>query len=443
MADLVSAYVPRPQFYAFHGRRQRFAAMVAHRQAGKTVACVNDLIAKATYSKRIRPRYAYVAPLRNQAKGLAWDYLKAYTEGLVSRKSESELSLEFKHNDARITLYGADNPDAMRGLYFDGIILDEYGDMNPITYTKILLPTLQSRKGWIVFIGTPKGKNHFFHIWRRALTQVDQWFTYMLRASTSGIYTPEELSITKGEMTEDEYQQEYECSFEAAVMGTYYSRLITSLEEARHVTEFCDYDPEFPVTAVADLGFTDSTAWWHYQTRPQGLALIDYDEESGQALPYYFDLLKDKPWGENYEKIWLPHDARAKTFQTGRSTLEQFLETGWNIDIVPRLSIQHGIDAARLLLPNSWFNPRCSTGIEALRAYQRKYNEKTKSYGNAPLHNWASHGSDAFRYLSLVAQERILPKSEPPAAKPVEPEVICLEELFKEREDRQRRRRVS
>src|SRR5271155_3613208 len=132
-----SPYKPRRQFNQFHSRDKRFSAMVIHRRAGKTVACVNDLIAKAAYNKRERPRYAYIAPLRNQAKGIAWDYLKHYSQGLTSKISESELYVEFKHNGARISVYGADNPDSFRGLYFDGVVFDEYGQMNPIIYTQI------------------------------------------------------------------------------------------------------------------------------------------------------------------------------------------------------------------------------------------------------------------------------------------------------------------
>jgi phage terminase large subunit len=431
-----SSYTPRAQFLPFHQRGQRFAAMVCHRGAGKTVACVNDVIAKAIYSTFPLARYAYVAPLRNQAKGLAWDYLKLFTEGLVEKKSEADLYVELRHNKARITLYGADNPDAMRGLHFNGVILDEYGDMNPMTYTKILFPALQARRGWIVFIGTPKGKNHFFDIYKRALAESD-WYDFMLKASQSGLLASDILLAARKNMTEDEYEQEYECSFEAAVLGTYYSKIISELEATRHVSELVDYDPEFPVNVNMDIGRTDSAAAWFWQKRPQGIALIDYEEEVGTGPKEWFNILRGKQW--EYEKIWLPHDARARTFATERSTIEQFLDTGWPIDIVPKLGVQHGIDAARLVLPMCWFNPRCTPGIEALRAYRREFNEKTKAYSDSPKHDWASNGSDAFRYLSLVAKPVIIPVQEaPPPIRRLSSEPICLEELWAEREERLR-----
>lgn len=428
------AYEPRPQFTAFHGRNSRFGCMVAHRRAGKTVACVNELITRAIYSKKKRPRYGYIGPYIKQAKKIAWEYLKEYTEGITSKKpNESELTVRLAHNDAEICIYGADNPDAFRGLYFDGVVLDEFGDMAPSVWGTVLLPTLADRKGWAVFIGTPKGKNHFYKIYKRAKEE-PHWFSYMLKASESGLLSPEELLLQKGEMTDDEYEQEYECSFDAAVKGTYYAKLIALAEsEGRAPSAFADHDPNHPVFVAADLGYTDSTALWFWQERPDGLAIIDYDEAHSEALNFYFDLLRTKPY--RYDTIWLPHDARAKSLQTGRSTVEQFLEAEFPVRIGPKLDLQDGIEAVRKMLPRCYFSQKCENGIEALRAYRRKWDEETKSYSSKPEHDWSSHGSDAFRYLCLVAQERIVPPVE--TAKPkliVEPPKYRLEELFEDRE---------
>jgi phage terminase large subunit len=432
MPEIAIRYQPRRHFFPFHNREQRFACMVAHRRAGKTVACVNEAVTRALYSKRHRPRYAYIGPLLKQAKKIAWEYLKEYTAGMQGKKpSESELTVKLVHNNAEISIYGADNPDAFRGQYFDGVILDEYGDMAPSVWSKVLLPTLADRQGWAVFIGTPKGKNHFYKIFRRSqgldlpenhheyLTKMS-WYNFILRASESGILPPDELMLQRSEMTEDEYLQEYECSFDAAVLGTYYASLINLIETRGQVSEAVEYDPNFPVYVVFDLGYSDSTAAWFYQTRPDGLAIIDYEEASGKALSYYFDTLRHK--GYRYGKIWLPHDARAKSLQTGRSTVEQFLAQAFPtfdegqtrlVDIVPNLSLQHGIDAARLIIPSCHFNvAKTHIGLECLRAYRRRWDEELRVFSDTPLHDWSSHGADAFRYLALVAKERIvLPKS--------------------------------
>lgn len=444
------SYDPRSQFIPFHNRDQRFACMVAHRRAGKTVACINEAVTRALYATRKRPRYAYIGPLLKQAKKIAWEYLKEYTRGMQAKKpSESELTVILSHNGAEISIYGADNPDAFRGQYFDGVILDEYGDMAPSVWSKVLLPTLADRKGWAVFIGTPKGKNHFYKIFRRSQGFSEEgvendylvkqnWYNFILTASKSGILGEEELALMRSEMTEDEYLQEFECSFDAAVMGTYYAHIINLLEQRNQVNNSVEYDPEFPVHVSSDLGFTDSSAYWFWQERPDGVAVIDFEEGNSQPLAYYFEMLRSK--GYRYGKIWLPHDAKAKSLQTGRSTIEQFLdqpfdaydpEGGRIIDISPRLSLQHGIDAVRLILPSCHFNQRrCFPGIEALRAYRRQYNEEKKSFTDAPVHDWCSHPADAFRGLALRAQERIVAAETKAKVIEMKPVQYSLDQLY-------------
>jgi phage terminase large subunit len=402
---------------------------------------VNEVVTRGIYSQKKRPRYAYIAPQRNQAEKIAWEYLKEYTRGLEAKKpSETDLSVTLKHNGAELCIYGADNPDSFRGQYFDGVILDEYGDMPPSVWGKVLLPTLADRKGWAVFIGTPKGKNHFYKIFTEAGGKEDTWFRFILKASESGILPAEELELMRAEMDEDEYQQEFECSFDAAVKGTYYASILAKYDN--QVSASVAYDPEHPVDVWCDLGYTDSSAYWFAQSRPDGLAIIDYEEAHSQPLSYYFGMLREK--GYKYGTIWLPHDATAKTLSTERSTVEQFRDAelprfdsdqAYLIRISPRLSLQSGVDAVRKILPMCWFNPRCSQGIEGLRAYRRRWDETTKSFSDSPTHDWSSHPSDAFRYLCLTARERILPRTEEPKSRSSSP-IFTLDELFEDRESR-------
>lgn len=415
MSEVRLTYKPRPAFMPFHMRKTRFAVLVCHRRAGKTVSCVNELINQAVHTKKKRARYAYIGPLLKQAKKIAWEYLKEYSQGLEKKKpSESELSVRFKHNDAEICIYGADNPDSFRGQYFDGVVLDEYGDMSPSVWSKVLLPTLADRRGWAVFIGTFKGRNHFYKVYRNSLGLdlpegmapedfSKHWYTLLLKASESGLLPPEELGLQKMQMDEEEYQQEYECNPNAVVKGTYYAKIIADLEAKGQIYADIEHDPDQPVEVVADLGFTDSSAYWFFQRRPGGIALIDYLEAHSKPLDFYFRELHDRPY--RYNTIWLPHDARAKSLQTGRSTVEQFLKEEFPVRITPNLSIQHGIDAARLILPNCYFSSKTEDGVEALRAYKRGWDEDRKVFSDQPFHDWSSHGSDAFRYLALIAQE--------------------------------------
>lgn len=433
MSGIVLEYDPRPQFIPFHTRTQRFSSLVCHRRAGKTVACVNELVARALYTSKKNARYAYVAPFYRQAKDVAWVYLKEATKDIAVKVREADLRVELP-NGAWITLYGADNPDALRGLYFDGVVLDEFGDCRPSLWAEVILPTLMDRRGWAVFIGTPKGKNHFYHVNERAKKDPTTWFQMTLKASESDLLDQGDLAEMRAQMTEEQYRQEMECSFDAAVQGTYYAGIIEHLEKNEHMGHFpVDYDQ--PVFVSADLGFTDSTAFWFWQLAPDGIRVVDYEEAHGQTLAFYFDMLREKKY--SYDTIWLPHDAKAKSLQTGRSTIEQFLHEDFPVRIAPKLSVQHGIDAARKVLPMCYFNvDLCYDGIEALRAYRRSFNEVTKSFGKAPVHDWSSNGSDAFRYLSLVTQEHLqIAAGGATVREPlIKPPEYTLDELFKDHE---------
>ena len=215
---VIIPYAPRRVFLPFHERKQRFAVGVAHRRCGKTVACINDKIARALKSGREGYRAAYIAPFLRQAKDVAWDYLKRYSHPvLAAPPNESELFVPLI-NGARIRIYGADNPDALRGGYLDDVTLDEFADMRPGVWGEIIRPMLADRQGSATFIGTPKGKNTFFDLYERVKADPENWFSFLLRASETGLIAQEELSAARIEMTQGQYDQEFECSFDASVV---------------------------------------------------------------------------------------------------------------------------------------------------------------------------------------------------------------------------------
>jgi len=292
-------------------------------------------------------------------------------------------------------------------------------------------------------IGTPRGKNAFFDAIMHAKTDPD-WYHMILKASESGILPPKELAQMRALMSEDQYAQELECSFDAAVLGTYFASIISMMEDKGHMSKSNLYDPEQKVHIALDLGFTDSTAIWFWQNRPDGIAMIRYEEAHSQPLSYYFDLFDEL--GYDYENIWLPHDAKAKTLQTGRSTVEQFLskyaDTETNIRITPNLKVQQGIDAARLVLPHVHFDKDfCRDGWECLRGYRRKYNELTKSFSNTPLHDWSADGADSFRYFALVTKTELnlTGADDKPDTLIWTPPTYTLDDLFEDREQSQRK----
>lgn len=404
-------YKPREAFRGFHDRRQRWACLVAHRRAGKTVACINDLIRRAFVDGKENGRYAYIAPYHSQAKSIAWDYLLRYTADVRAQANASELWVELL-NGARIRLFGADNPDALRGLYLDGVICDEYADMRPRVWGEIIRPLLADREGWAVFIGTPKGHNAFYDIWRTAQSH-ESWFCATVRASTSGLLPEAELKDAARAMTSDQYEQEFECSFEAAILGAYYGREMREAEDAGRLTDV-PLDKAFPVFTAWDLGYHDDTAIWFYQVIQSEIHLIDYYAGSGLSIRDYASVVMQKPY--RYEKHWLPHDARAKTLASGgRSIIEQLgAELGGpsKMAIVPGLSVQDGIQAVRLMLPRCWFD-RTATyeATELLKQYQREWDEDRKAFRDKPRHDHTSHCADAFRMLAVSWQHE-KPKNE-------------------------------
>lgn len=244
-------YRPRSVFSDFHKRSQRWAIVVAHRRCGKTVACINDLIVKASLEGKKDGRYAYVAPYYSQAKNIAWDYLVRFAEPVLAKANQSELWVELI-NGSRIRLFGADNPDALRGLYLDGIVLDEYADMRPRIWGEIIRPLLADRLGWAVFIGTPKGHNAFWDLYNNA-SKDDRWYVKTLRASQTELLPAEELEDARKSMSEDQYLQEFECDFESAILGAFYGKEMRQLTDQGRITTV-EFDPMFKVQTAWDLG---------------------------------------------------------------------------------------------------------------------------------------------------------------------------------------------
>jgi hypothetical protein len=417
-AEIEMDYQPRLAFMPFHERTERWACLVAHRRAGKTVAAINDLIRAAALCASPMPLFAYIAPYRSQAKSVAWEYLKHYARPILASVNESDLYVDLV-NGARIRLFGADNADAMRGLGFDGLFLDEYADFKPSVFGNILRPALSDKQGWCVFASTPKGKNAFWTIYSTALRIPSEWFCLNLPASVSKLLPDGELSAAKAQLSPDQYMQEYECSFEAAILGAYYGTEMREATEQGRVTRVA-YDNNVPVHTAFDLGYRDDTAVWFYQVIRDEVHIIDYYAVSGANIDEIAANILSRPY--NFGKHYLPHDARAKTLAAaGKSVIEQLaVHFGINsLAIVPDLSVQDGIQAVRKVLPQCWFDAdKCSEGIEALRQYQREYDEDKKAFRQTPRHDWCSHPADAFRMLSIAwrSEPRV---RQPDAAKPL------------------------
>lgn len=373
-----------------------------------------DLIDAALRCDKPDGRYAYVAPFYSQAKDVSWTYFQRYAGKVPGTTfNESELRVDFP-NGARIRLYGADNPDRLRGLFLDGVVMDEYADMRPSVWGEVIRPLLADRRGWATFIGTPKGKNAFWQLWDEA---GEDWFKVMLKASETGLIASDELEAAKKQMTEDQYAQEFECSFEAAIMGAYFGQEMRQAEEQKRISGV-PHEASAEVFTAWDLGIGDSTAIWFAQIVGREVRIIDYYEASGVGLDHYARILREK--GYLYASHILPHDADKSELGTGKTIREVLGNLGVRpIQIAPKLSIDEGIQAARLFVKKCWFDAvKCKQGIEALKQYRREYDEKLKTFKQRPLHDWCSHAADAFRYLAVGADKALPNKVQKPLAYP-------------------------
>jgi hypothetical protein len=424
-------YTPRDAFKPLHYRHQRWAVVVAHRRAGKTVACVNELIKAALSFPGNDGRFGYVAPFFSQAKAVAWDYLKKYSAPIPGIQiNESELRIDYP-NGSRIRLFGADNADALRGLFFDGLVADEYGDWKPSVWGYVIRPALADRGGWAVIIGTPKGRNQFWEVHQHASVNKD-WLALTIKASESGLLPQSELDALRVELTEDAWLQEMECDFDAALPGAIYGKELWLAEQEGRIKPGI-YDPNLKTHAVMDLGWSDDTAIWWFQVA-DGIRLVDCYSNHGQSIDHYNEVLRGKPY--NYgDWLWLPHDARAKSLQTGRSIEQQFTALKWRPRIVPELGLVDGIQAARLTLATAHIDSKCLDGIDALKQYQREYDEDKKAFRDKPRHDWTSHYADAFRYACLVWREEM----KPPEPKPTRFETdLTISEIIRRRTQQRR-----
>lgn len=404
-AEVEIPYSPRILQLEIHEalEQKRFGVVVCHRRFGKTVMAINQLIKGAVECKLERPRFGYIAPTFKQAKAVAWDYLKHYT-GVIPGVSynEAELRVDFPWG-ARIRLYGAENADeSIRGQYFDGAVLDEFGLMQGRVWSEVVRPALSDRQGWALFIGTPNGKNAFWDIKKQAETN-DRWYAGSFAASQTNILPAQELEDAKQSMTGDEYAQEFECSFEASVRGAIYANELARAREDGRIQRL-PYEPALEVHTAWDLGVKDSTAIWFYQQRMSEVRLIDYYEASGEGLQHYANVLDRK--GYKYGQHFAPHDIEVRELGSGKSRKEIAEGLGIRFAVAPRLTLHDGLNAARMLMPRCyWDADKCAKGIEALQNYRKDFNTRLDEFKETPVHDWASHGADAFRYLAISIQE--------------------------------------
>lgn len=387
------------------------ALLVWHRRAGKDDVCLHWGAVSAM--QRVG-NYWHMLPEYEQARKSVWQAVnphtgkrridEAFPPEIRRRTREDQMLIEFV-NGATWQLVGSDNYNALVGSPPIGVTASEWALADPAAWG-YLSPILRENGGWAVFITTPRGKNHV-HDMLHGFRDNPEWFTQVLTVNDTGALTPDQIRAVKAEyhatygpdVGENLFQQEYMCSFEAAVLGAYYGAEIRRAEDDRRITSV-PVDIATEVHTSWDLGIEDSTAIWFWQAVGAELRLVDYYEASGVGLEHYVRTLKEK--GYNYGRHILPHDAEARELGTGKTRQESLQSMGLRgIEIAPKMAVEDGINAARILLNRCWFDRvKCERGLEALKNYRSKIDEKRR-IALGPLHDWSSHGADAFRYLAV------------------------------------------
>lgn len=393
---VVIPYKPRKHFVPLHQSPKRWKFVVAHRRAGKSVALINEIIKRALQNTRTfpHPRYAYVGPSFAQTKDLIWGYVKHYTASIPGCKiSEGDLQLTLP-NGATVNLYGgAAAYERMRGLYFDGIVLDEFSMLNPAVLSTVVRPCLADYRGWAVVAGTSNGDDHF-HELKKKNQKDPSWDFYIIPVTDTDALHPDEVVEMTKDMTPEEYAREMLCSFEAPIAGAYYADLMNQAEADGRITTV-PHQPDQPVFTWWDLGINDDMPIWFVQRAGRELHAIDYEEQTGLGLPQLWPMLSAGHRSKyNFGGHIMPPDIKARELGTGKSRYEIAVNLAGNVPILiaPALSVEDGIEAVRSILPTMWWDKeKTEAGRSALRNYHK--NDKGK-----PVHNWASHPSDAKRY---------------------------------------------
>lgn len=401
--EIIIPFKPWKQQQEIYEAMCRFTVAVCHRRFGKTVLAVNLLIRGALSCPHNMPRFAYIAPTNKQARDVAFEYLKEFSRVIPGVKAnETHAYVQFP-NKARITLYGAENADNLRGMYLDGCIMDEVALMKDSVWGSVIRPLLADRLGWCMFIGTPMGKNLFHKLYMQGLDDdYTDWTSFLYTVEDTDILDWDEVQAARKTMSSDEFRQEFMCDFEANIKGAYYASIIKYLEDESRMGGY-GWIPEYPVHTAWDIGFKDDTAVWFYQVPPGGMPrIIDYHENRQKGVQYFANYIQSLPYV--YGEHWAPHDVKKHEFGSGKTIIEQAANLGLYFNPVKKIPIQDGITYVRSFLPRCYFNTdnkHVADAVEHLRSYRRDYDERLSVFRKKPVHDGASHAADAFRYLAV------------------------------------------
>lgn len=415
-------YKPRNWAKAFHGAVTRWIVLVLHRRAGKTTAILNHLQRDAL--KVPKSQYAFIAPTYKQAKRIAWEILKVISIMIPEIEyNEAELTVKYP-NGSKIFLAGSESVDSLRGIPLWGGGQDESSQQPSNLFTEVISKCLADHLGYWIWGGTPKGKNQFFKTYQTGLKNPEE-YTVIYKTIDDTLKdevgeTVENLKqaleddrklVALGEMTQEEFDQEWYCSFEAAIKGAYYAKQLAEARKSGRV-KTVPHDPQFPVFDVWDLGVGQNLAVGLYQHIVNEVRMIDYWEGSNSdGIPQAIKALKEKPY--LYGKHFAPHDIRGTESGTGKTRLETAKGLGWNFEIVPMLKVDDGINAGKLFFARLWIDEKnCEHWLDAISQYRQEWDEDKGMFLEKPRHDWTSHPADVHRYAAVIEKEMVNEQTE-------------------------------
>lgn len=418
-----------------------------HRRAGKTTAAFNHLQRDAMRYKRTR--YAYIAPTYKQAKRIIWGMAKYYAKDIPGVKfNESELLITYP-NGSEIMVVGSDNPDSLRGLALWGCFLDEYPQQSPVIFTEIVTKCLADHQGYCIFGGTPKGKAHFYTVYEVASKNADDYcliyktIDQSLDEESGEVIENLRLSleddkklVKDGILTQDEFDQEWYCSFEAAIKGAVYLRQLSDARRDGRIIPF-SYDESLPVYTVWDLGISDAMSIGFFQRLNGKVYMIDYYENTGLGFRHYAKEVKDKPYV--YGKHFAPHDVRKREIATGKTILDSAAKLGISFEVVPSISLKDGIDLARAFWSRAYINSKaCELFLDLIGLYHYEKDEVRRIFTSKPVHDFSSHAADMWRYAAIVEDEMVideLKEYEEPETQQPDDEFMGSEDITRTKQD--------
>jgi hypothetical protein len=396
----------------------KHAELIWHRRSGKDEIALHRT-ACAAFERQAT--YWHMLPEAAQARKAIWEAInphsgkrridEAFPHELRANTKDQEMMIRFV-NGSTWQVIGSDNYNSLVGSPPAGVVFSEWALANP-SARAYLRPIFAENNGWQMYITTPRGKNHAFKTYESGRKDPNT-FAQKLSAYDTGSISIERLEIEKQAYIDDYgfdqgtslFEQEYLCSFDAALMGAFYGREMREAEEQGRI-KLVPYDTDYPVHTAWDLGFSDDTSIWFFQVIAGEIRILCYYGGSGLAMEDYVDVVKAKPY--KYGLFWLPHDARAKTLASGGKSIQEMAWKAFgvpNVRIVPSLSVQDGIQAVRAMLRNCYFDEiQTESGVDGLKQYQREWDDDKKMFREKPRHDWASNPADAFRMLAIAWRE--------------------------------------